>query len=1028
MQTMTTSWKKRAGHGAVRWVFVGAAMAGLATASGLADRVSTSVEEYQGEIALVPGSATVGHPALPDSVATDRGAVVVFNPDAPPDAPLERNWYVNFESPPIDAIALSSDGSTLFAANTPNGTLAIIDVSGAQMNRIGEIATGIEPVSVGIQPGTNDRMVWVLNFVSDTCSVVDTLSGKVVDIVRVGDEPASITFSDDGSTAFVVTQGPPAFATGDPIRQESGVVAIDTTTRQIVGKLILDMNTPRRSVMVPGQNKLVVAALRSGNNTYVVGEPFLFATSDQGIVPFPNLVNASNFSLTQGLFADPSLSPWPDLSPAPGATFVERIVKDRGVTVNNVWHDIIETLNGNTGGDTPSAAVLAQYAIEFPTVLNAFDALVDTITDAKDTVDNDLAVIDVSNPAGMFVDSMVGDVGTALTGLALRPGGTGIEVMATNIEPFNTTRHEPTLNGNFAAHEVVKVTNLSSGAASQPFDLHAGIPNFGDVSQFNQQAWDNALSNPTDVEFNAAGSVAFVAAQGSSRIGAVDPDTGGVFDVIDVPGGPRSLAYDAGSDLLYVMSRTTMAIERIDVSTPSLMTARGELAIFNPEPKQIIDGRVFMQSSLLSNNGGFACATCHFGGVYDAIGWDLGNPDKTTNETKPFATADINNNPCLQAGGENHPLKGPMVTLSLQGLKNHTELHWRGDREQFQDFKGAFSGLQGGQEPTDPEMNTYTAFVNSIVYPPNPFRNPDNTFKDPVGATGLNVYMNNCNVCHQLSHDGALAIECEPQDIAFNLGINGGLFGQIQLVPQLRGIYKKFDMDRFNGFGLLHDGREEREANNHPLDTFLQTFFPGIINNGLDDDLIAFVQGFQSNAMPIVGFQTVAAAPGAADVFATPGFEQDIDLMIQQHDLFPSRCDVIAKGIVDGVQRGYYLFSTDTVSPTFHSDAGTSVLLSEMLLGVANGDSLVFTAVPPGSGHRMGVDQDDDCVSDLLDPDPQNAMLNPDYNHDGQVDTADLGALIAVFGTVNPVINLNSDPLVDTADLGILISSFGVCP
>jgi hypothetical protein len=429
---------------------------------------------------------------------------------------------------------------------------------------------------------------------------------------------------------------------------------------------------------------------------------------------------------------------------------------------------------------------------------------------------------------------------------------------------------------------------------------------------------------------------------------------------------------------------------------------------------------------LLSNNGGFSCATCHLDATLDALAWDLGNPDKLENETKPFITAAINNNPCLEGAGENHPLKGPMVTLSLQGLKNHTELHWRGDKEEFQDFQGAFSGLLGGAEPTDPEMDTYTAFVNSVVYPPNPFRNPDNTFKDPVGATGRDVYMNSCNVCHTIAHDGALQIECEPQDIAFNL--SGGLFAQVQLVPQMRGLYKKFDMDLYNGFGLLHDGREEREANDHPLDTFLQTFFQGIINNGLDDDLIAFVQAFQSNAMPIVGFQTVAAGPGAQDVFATPGFEQDIDLMIQQHTLFPSRCDVIAKGIVNGAQRGYYLFNADTVSPTFRSDAGTSVLLAEMLLGVANGDSLVFTAVPPGSGRRMGVDQDDDCVSDLLDPDPQNPMLNPDYNHDGRVDAADLGILLFAFNTVNPQVNLNADPIVDAADLGILLSAFGVCP
>ncbi len=52
-----------------------------------------------------------------------------------------------------------------------------------------------------------------------------------------------------------------------------------------------------------------------------------------------------------------------------------------------------------------------------------------------------------------------------------------------------------------------------------------------------------------------------------------------------------------------------------------------------------------------------------------------------------------------------------------------------------------------------------------------------------------------------------------------------------------------------------------------------------------------------------------------------------------------------------------------------------------------------------------------------------------DINDDNVVDTADLGALIAQFGTVGPSANLNGDDIVDTADLGILIAAFGsACP
>ncbi len=52
-----------------------------------------------------------------------------------------------------------------------------------------------------------------------------------------------------------------------------------------------------------------------------------------------------------------------------------------------------------------------------------------------------------------------------------------------------------------------------------------------------------------------------------------------------------------------------------------------------------------------------------------------------------------------------------------------------------------------------------------------------------------------------------------------------------------------------------------------------------------------------------------------------------------------------------------------------------------------------------------------------------------DLNGDMAVDTADLGTLIAQFGTAGPGADLNGDMIVDTADLGILIAAFGQpCP
>lgn len=51
--------------------------------------------------------------------------------------------------------------------------------------------------------------------------------------------------------------------------------------------------------------------------------------------------------------------------------------------------------------------------------------------------------------------------------------------------------------------------------------------------------------------------------------------------------------------------------------------------------------------------------------------------------------------------------------------------------------------------------------------------------------------------------------------------------------------------------------------------------------------------------------------------------------------------------------------------------------------------------------------------------------LPSDLNGDCVVDTADLGLLISVFGSNDPVGDINGDDVVDTADLGLLINRFG---
>jgi hypothetical protein len=84
-----------------------------------------------------------------------------------------------------------------------------------------------------------------------------------------------------------------------------------------------------------------------------------------------------------------------------------------------------------------------------------------------------------------------------------------------------------------------------------------------------------------------------------------------------------------------------------------------------------------------------------------------------------------------------HPMKGPMTTQTLQDIIGKEPLHWRGDRGGLENFNPAFQGLQGDDVSlTAPEMQQFEDFLATISYPPNPYRNFDNTLPTNLPLPG----------------------------------------------------------------------------------------------------------------------------------------------------------------------------------------------------------------------------------------------------------------------------------------------------
>ena len=121
--------------------------------------------------------------------------------------------FVEFESGQVRPLALSPDGTHLFAVDTPDNRLEIFDVAsdGTLVPRTPAdysthtVPVGLEPVAVAARTNTE---VWVVNHLSDSVSIVD-LSGsqpRVRQTLLVGDEPRDIVFAGpSGNLAFITT-------------------------------------------------------------------------------------------------------------------------------------------------------------------------------------------------------------------------------------------------------------------------------------------------------------------------------------------------------------------------------------------------------------------------------------------------------------------------------------------------------------------------------------------------------------------------------------------------------------------------------------------------------------------------------------------------------------------------------------------------------------------------------------------------------------------------------------------------------
>jgi DNA-binding beta-propeller fold protein YncE len=895
-----------------------------------------------------------------------------------------RQSFVNWENAHVHPLELTPDRARLVAVNTPDARIEVFDVAGANVLHAFDVAVGLNPVSVRARTASE---VWVVDHISDSVSIVDLAARNVVRTLATDDEPADVVFTSSPPRAFVTCS------------QANTVLVFDLNDLSASPVRIAIVGEDPRALAVDASGTKVYAAIfESGNATTVLGGS-IAGTSTLSFPP--NVVNLAsgpyggqNPPPNDGANFDPPIDPASGEPPR-----VSLIVKKNaaGAWLDDNQHDWTPWVSG------ANASLSGRQS-------------------GWDLADHDVAVIDA---ATLSVDYVRGLMNICMA-IAVDPNTNELTVVGT--DATNEIRFEPEVKGTFLRVELARVASTGSSAV---VDLNPHL----DYSTHSvaQSERDQSIGDPRAIVWRSDGARGYVSGMGSNNVVVIDSDgsRAGLAPAIEVGEGPTGLALDEARGRLYVLTKFESAISVVDLASEREVE---RVPFHDASPAAIRLGRKHLYDTHANSGlGQIACGSCHVDARFDRLAWDLGDPSGALKDTGgQNLGANMNN---LNVGFEPwHPMKGPMTTQTLQDIVGHEPLHWRGDRAGLEEFNGAFTALQGDDDDLNPaEMQEFEDFLAGVAYPPNPYREFDNSLPTdlplpghyttgrfaPAGqplphgnaAAGLaafrppnkldgNVF--DCVKCHSLPTGmGTDSTRINTTLVPIAPGAAGehhrmlvsvdGLSNTTMKVPQLRNLYEKTGFNTTQlvntaGFGMLHDGSVDSIERFVSEPAFLVT------SDQMVADLTAFLLAFSGSDLPPGSTNTAAneppggesldthAAVGAQLTLAeppTPAEQAWIDAVTSFANA--NRVGLVVHGTHSGLSRGYAWIAG---SSSFQSDrAAETISQSDLTNAAAGGSELTITVVPFGSELRLGIDRDLDGVFDRdeLDAgtDPANAASAP---------------------------------------------------
>ena len=363
------------------------------------------------------------------------------------------------------------------------------------------------------------------------------------------------------------------------------------------------------------------------------------------------------------------------------------------------------------------------------------------------------------------------------------------------------------------------------------------------------------------------------------------------------------------------------------------------------------------------------------------------------------------------------------------------------------------------------DIDKFADFMLAVQLPPNPIRPLDNShsasaqigdafFDGARRSDGTAVDYNfngpeddgvNCEGCH--THDpskgfygtdgkassGGEFLILKPPHFR-NLYQRIGMFGLPNRGGFLPSITQEHQGEQIRGFGFLHDGATDSLFNFLSGGVFdngqrncAQDGYPdwagcdtnegniGIPNDTVRQGLVDYMLEFDSDLAPVVG-QQITLYPGATNAMRN----RLAFLETRSGTAFVSKvmggnvteCDLVARGVVAGNQRGYLYSPAD--NKYIPDDAGADAIAASAIrtLAQAANNALTFTCVPPGSGERIALDRDQDGIYNCNDeggscgstPPPVKQCVTFNFNNGAQgwSNSADANCRRGDFVAANP--------------------------